>query len=100
MSETITSDRNIALPNGKLNKLEKSPTGIRGLDEITYGGIPQNRPTILVGGTGTGKTFLSMEYIIKGAVKFNEPGVFMTFEEKQMSYCLTLHPLATTCILY
>ncbi len=82
MSETITSDRNIALPNGKLNKLEKSPTGIRGLDEITYGGIPQNRPTILVGGTGTGKTFLSMEYIIKGAVKFNEPGVFMTFEEK------------------
>ncbi len=62
--------------------LEKSPTGIKGLDEITYGGLPKNRPTVLVGDTGTGKTFMSMEYIIKGAVEYNEPGVFMTFEEK------------------
>jgi circadian clock protein KaiC len=62
--------------------LEKSPTGIKGLDEITYGGLPKNRPTVLIGDTGTGKTFMSMEYIIKGAVEYNEPGVFMTFEEK------------------
>ena len=62
--------------------LEKSPTGIKGFDEITYGGLPRNRPTVLVGDTGTGKTFMSMEYIIKGAVVYNEPGVFMTFEEK------------------
>ncbi len=64
------------------SKLEKSPTGIKGFDEITFGGIPKNRPTILVGATGTGKTFMSMEYIIQGAVNYNEPGVFMTFEEK------------------
>ena len=55
--------------------LEKSPTGIKGFDEITYGGLPKNRPTVLVGDTGTGKTFMSMEYIIKGAVEYNEPGV-------------------------
>jgi circadian clock protein KaiC len=66
----------------KKSTLEKSPTGIKGFDEITYGGLPKNRPTVLVGDTGTGKTFMSMEYIIKGAVEYNEPGVFMTFEEK------------------
>lgn len=82
MREPITSDQTFGLSTDRKNILEKSQTGIRGLDEITFGGIPKNRPTILVGGTGTGKTFMSMEYIIKGAVQFNEPGVFMTFEEK------------------
>jgi circadian clock protein KaiC len=62
--------------------LEKSPTGIKGLDEITFGGIPKNRPTLIVGGIGSGKTFLSMQFILKGISEFNEPGVFMTFEEK------------------
>ncbi len=80
--EPISSDQAVVSSSEKKFKLEKSQTGIRGLDEITFGGIPKNRPTILVGGTGTGKTFMSMEYIIKGAVQFNEPGVFMTFEEK------------------
>ena len=80
--EPISSDQAVVSSSKKKFKLEKSQTGIRGLDEITFGGIPKNRPTILVGGTGTGKTFMSMEYIIKGAVQFNEPGVFMTFEEK------------------
>ncbi len=81
-TEPISSDQAVGLSTEKIYKLEKSKTGIRGLDEITFGGIPKNRPTILVGGTGTGKTFISMEYIIKGAVQYNEPGVFMTFEEK------------------
>ena len=62
--------------------LQKSPTGIKGLDEITFGGIPKNRPTLVVGGIGSGKTFLAMQFILKGIVEFNEPGVFMTFEEK------------------
>ncbi len=62
--------------------LQKAPTGIRGLDEITFGGIPKNRPTLVVGGIGSGKTFLAMQFILKGIVEFNEPGVFMTFEEK------------------
>ena len=63
-------------------KLLKSPTGIKGFDDITFGGLPLNRPTLLVGSIGSGKTFMAMEYIINGIEKFNEPGVFMTFEEK------------------
>ena len=64
------------------SKLKKSPTGIKGFDEITYGGLPQFRPTLVVGAIGCGKTFMAMEYIINGVIKYNEPGVFMTFEEK------------------
>ena len=79
---TITSENSNGITASKIPQLEKVPTGIRGFDQITVGGIPKNRPTILVGATGTGKTFMSMEFIIKGAVLFNEPGVFMTFEEK------------------
>jgi circadian clock protein KaiC len=66
----------------RANALQKSPTGIAGLDEITGGGIPANRPTLVCGGTGCGKTLLSMEFLVKGAIQFNEPGVFMAFEEK------------------
>ena len=63
-------------------KLMKSSTGIKGFDDITFGGLPLNRPTLLVGSIGSGKTFMAMEYIINGIEMFNEPGVFMTFEEK------------------
>src|ERR1700730_18022367 len=59
----------------------KARTGIIGFDEITNGGLPRNRPTIILGNTGCGKTVMSMEFLIQGATKFNEPGVFMTFEE-------------------
>src|SRR3954447_20410507 len=62
--------------------LEKTPTGIEGLDEITNGGLPKGRPTLICGSAGCGKTLLSMEFLIHGAMKFNEPGVFMSFEEK------------------
>jgi len=62
--------------------LIKSPTGIIGFDDITFGGLPKNRPTLLVGSIGTGKTFMAMEFIINGITKYDEPGVFMTFEEK------------------
>ena len=63
-------------------KLLKSLTGIKGFDDITCGGLPLNRPTLLVGSIGSGKTFMAMEYIINGIEMYNEPGVFMTFEEK------------------
>lgn len=59
----------------------KCPTGIHGLDEITAGGLPRGRPTLLVGGAGSGKTLLSMEFLVRGAVEHGEPGVFMAFEE-------------------
>ncbi|MFZ1933923.1 MAG: circadian clock protein KaiC [Thermoguttaceae bacterium] len=61
--------------------LPKCPTGIQGLDEITGGGLPQGRPTLICGGAGCGKTLLSMEFLVRGATEFNEPGVFMAFEE-------------------
>ena len=64
------------------NILQKTPTGIKGLDEITGGGLPQGRPTLVCGGTGCGKTLLAMEFLVRGAVEFEEAGVFMSFEEK------------------
>jgi len=68
-------------PAPKKPAFPKSPTGIRGLDEITGGGLPTGRPTLLCGGTGCGKTMLAMEFLIRGALEHGEPGVFMAFEE-------------------
>ncbi|QEC80184.1 circadian clock protein KaiC [Mucilaginibacter ginsenosidivorax] len=62
--------------------LPKSQTGITGLDEITGGGLPQGRPTLICGEAGCGKTLMSLEFIVRGATEFNEPGIFMAFEEK------------------
>jgi circadian clock protein KaiC len=61
--------------------LAKAPTGISGLDEITNGGLPRGRPTLVCGGAGCGKTLLAMEFLVRGALEYNEPGVFMSFEE-------------------
>ena len=61
--------------------LKKSRTGIRGLDEITGGGLPAGRPTLVCGGTGCGKTLLAMQFLVHGASECGEPGVFMAFEE-------------------
>jgi circadian clock protein KaiC len=65
-----------------LKTLQKVPTGISGLDQITGGGIPSGRPTLVCGETGCGKTLLSLEFLVRGALEFKEPGVFMAFEEK------------------
>ena len=62
-------------------QLPKSPTGIQGLDEITGGGLPKGRPTLICGSAGCGKTLLAMEFLVRGATQFNEPGVFIAFEE-------------------
>ena len=61
--------------------LPKSPTGIQGFDEITGGGLPTGRPTLICGGAGCGKTLFGIEFLVRGATLFNEPGVFMSFEE-------------------
>ncbi len=61
--------------------LPKCPTGIHGLDEITMGGLPRGRPTLVCGGAGCGKTLLGMEFLVRGATEFNEPGVCLSFEE-------------------
>jgi circadian clock protein KaiC len=59
----------------------KSASGIRGLDEITFGGLPKGRPTLIAGGPGSGKTLMSMEFLVRGAMDYEEPGIFMAFEE-------------------
>lgn len=61
--------------------LLKAATGIQGLDEITHGGLPRGRPTLVCGGAGCGKTMLAAEFLVRGAMQYNEPGVFMMFEE-------------------
>ncbi len=61
--------------------ITKTATGICGLDEITGGGLPAGRPTLLCGAAGCGKTLMAMEFIVRGITEFNEPGVFMSFEE-------------------
>ena len=63
--------------------LQKCLTGIKGFDEITEGGIPRDRITLLCGGTGTGKTLLGLDFLLNGASRYGEPGVFMSFEETE-----------------
>jgi circadian clock protein KaiC len=81
-------------------RFPKSQTGIPGLDEMTNGGIPKDRPTLVLGNTGCGKTIFAMEFLINGIEMFDEPGVFMAFEEqtnelvqnvKSLNYNLSLH---------
>jgi len=62
-------------------QIEKAPTGICGLDDITAGGLPKGRTTIFCGGPGSGKTMLGIEFLVRGASEFNEPGVLLAFEE-------------------
>jgi circadian clock protein KaiC len=61
--------------------LSKSPTGVPGLDEITNGGLPTGRPTLVCGGPGSGKTLLGITFLVNGALLYDEPGVLMSFEE-------------------
>lgn len=69
------------ISDAKLTPLRKAPSGIQGLDEITHGGLPRGRTTIVCGGPGCGKTMLGIEFLVRGALEFNEPGVIMAFEE-------------------
>jgi len=63
--------------------LPKAPTGISGLDDITLGGIPKGRTTLICGGPGCGKTLFGIEFLVNGILRYKEPGVFITFEEKK-----------------
>jgi circadian clock protein KaiC len=62
--------------------LPKVPTGIVGFDDITLGGLPAGRPALFCGAAGCGKTLFAVTFLVNGATKFNEPGVFMSFEER------------------
>ncbi|MEY3964395.1 MAG: hypothetical protein RLZZ106_1650, partial [Cyanobacteriota bacterium] len=65
------------------SRLEKAPTGIRGFDEITGGGLPKGRPTLVTGGAGTGKTLFATEFLVQGIRRCGEAGVLITFEEER-----------------
>jgi circadian clock protein KaiC len=77
----LTARAAAALPETAPSGVAKAPTGIPGLDELTFGGLPAGRPTLVCGGAGCGKTLLAATFLVKGAVDYGEPGVFMTFEE-------------------
>lgn len=72
-----------ASPRAGGTGLAKCPTGIRGLDDITEGGLPQGRPTLVCGAAGCGKTLMGIEFLVHGATDYSEPGVFMAFEESE-----------------
>jgi circadian clock protein KaiC len=91
MVKTTKIKKNVAAVAGK--QLKKSLTGIAGLDEITLGGLPQGRPTLLCGGPGAGKTLMAIEFIVNGAIKYNEPGVIIAFEEKSDELATNVAPL-------
>lgn len=67
--------------NNRIKPFPKAPTGIPGMDEITGGGLPKGRPTLVAGSAGCGKTLFAIEFLVKGATQYNEPGVFVAFEE-------------------
>src|SRR5260221_12903455 len=73
------------MPHAKLKEsrtpVPKTPTGIEGLDEVTGGGLPKRRTTLVCGGAGCGKTLLAMEFLVHGALQYGESGVCMEFEE-------------------
>jgi len=73
--------------------LPKAPTGIDGLDQITLGGLPRGRPTLICGSAGCGKTLFGIEFLVRGAVQFNEPGVCITFEESARDLALNVASL-------
>jgi circadian clock protein KaiC len=63
------------------SRVQRCPTGIQGLDEILGGGLPQGSPSLFSGGPGCGKTLFGLEFVVRGAERFNEPGAFISFEE-------------------
>jgi circadian clock protein KaiC len=68
-------------PDERSHELPKAPTGISGLDGVTGGGLPKGRPTLVCGPAGCGKTLLALEFLVRGITEFDEPGVFVAFEE-------------------
>ena len=72
---------NGSVPVPRIAELPKTPTGISGLDEVTGGGLPRGRSTLVCGPAGCGKTLLAMEFLVRGITEFDEPGVFVAFEE-------------------
>src|ERR1700753_2362360 len=82
-----------APPSGASLHLPKTPTGISGLDDLTLGGLPAGRPTLLCGAAGCGKTLFGMTFLVNGVLKFGETGVFVSFEEREKDLAANVHSL-------
>ncbi|HTI58557.1 circadian clock protein KaiC [Mucilaginibacter sp.] len=89
----MTRERKIKNTDTSYKTLPKVPSGISGLDEITMGGFPKGRPTLICGDAGCGKTLMCVEFIVKGATLYNEPGVFMAFEESREDLAMNVASL-------
>jgi circadian clock protein KaiC len=85
--------KNIKTNTSLQSTVLKTPTGIKGLDELTWGGFPFGRPTLVCGDPGCGKTLLSTEFLVRGATEYNEPGVFVAFEEKSNELAMNVASL-------
>ncbi len=81
LSNTLQSHTWAANRDQRSQQLPKCPTGIQGLDEITDGGLPKGRPSLICGSAGCGKTLFGMEFLVKGITQYGESGVFIAFEE-------------------
>src|SRR5256885_2881581 len=90
---SLNKARSSQLRKPPVESLPKAPTGIAGLDEITLGGLPQGRPTLICGGAGSGKTLFAMEFLLRGVLQFDEPGVFMAFEETEQDLAQNVRSL-------
>jgi circadian clock protein KaiC len=76
------AEQNVPSNPAPLKVLEKTPTGINGFDEITKGGLPKGQPCLIAGSAGSGKTLFGVEFLVRGIMQFNEPGVILSFEER------------------
>ena len=83
LAKARTAPRKTDVTTKRLPELKKAPTGIGGLDEITAGGLPEGRPTLLCGSAGCGKTLFGLHFLVRGALEYGEPGVFVAFEERE-----------------
>jgi len=90
---SLNKARSSQLRKPPVESLPKAPTGIAGLDEIILGGLPQGRPTLICGGAGSGKTLFAMEFLLRGVLQFDEPGVFMAFEETEQDLAQNVRSL-------
>src|SRR6202030_2029788 len=82
-SSTALRATTVRRPPAVSGTLAKTPTGISGLDDVTGGGLPRGRPTLICGPAGCGKTLLAVEFIVRGITQFDEPGLFVAFEESE-----------------
>ena len=80
----MKSERQVRRRRPRLRGIAKVPSGIEGFDQVTGGGLPKGRATLVCGGAGCGKTLFGMEFLVRGALRYGDPGLFIAFEETEL----------------